>query len=151
MDSPCTLRSRRHRDRRGFTLPEVMIALLMVAMMCLAVFAGLDSISRLALGTAVRNEAHRLLQAEAERLSSVPFQNFVASSNQTITSNFRTTFLAGNQAQFSYPPSSQGRVTFTRRVVEVAASGTTRTLRIELDWTWQGRATTASLPMFRSQ
>ncbi len=145
-------KSRHPNPCGGFTLSEVMITLLLTAMMCLAVFAGLQTTSKLSLGTAVRSEAHRLLQAEAERLSSVEFASFVASADQSISSSFKTTFLAGNEAQFSYPSSSSpGRVIFTKRVVAVASTSTSRTLRIEVEWTWQGRSSQISIPMFRTQ
>jgi prepilin-type N-terminal cleavage/methylation domain-containing protein len=140
------------RRRAGFTLSEVMIALVLVAMLCLGVFAGLQVITRLSLGTAVRSEAYRLLQAEAERLSSVDFASFTAVPDQTITSNFATSFLAGNQARLTYPSTGNaGRVAFTRRVVETASTGSTRTLRVEVQWTWQRQTSLISLPVYRTQ
>jgi len=140
------------RSNKGFTLAEVMITLSLTALMCLAVFAGLETVSRLSLQTAVRMEAYRLLQSEAERLSSVNYTSFVSSGNQTISSAFKTSFLAGTQAQFTYPASgTNGRVSFTRRVVDVASTGTSKTLRVEVQWTWQSQANLISMPVFRSQ
>jgi Tfp pilus assembly protein PilV len=140
------------RQRAGFTLAEVMITLCLTAMMCLAVFAGLQTISRLGLESAVRTEAYRLLQSEAERLTSVDYSSFVSSGNQTIPSSFKTSFLAGNQAQFAYPASgTTGRITFTRSVTDVTSTSTSKTLQVQVQWTWQGQSHVISLPVFRAQ
>jgi Tfp pilus assembly protein FimT len=137
----------------GFTLGEVMITLCLTALMCVAAFTGLGTISRLTMAVAIRSEADRLMQAESERLTSVDFNSFVASSSdQTITGSLKTSFLSGNQAQFAYPATgSSGRVTFTRRAVEVASTSTTRTLRVEVQWTWQDRPSLISTVLLRSQ
>ncbi|MBC7369535.1 MAG: hypothetical protein H7343_22430, partial [Undibacterium sp.] len=45
-----------------------MIALCLVATMCATVFAGLQTMTTLSMAVAIRSEADRLLQAEAERL-----------------------------------------------------------------------------------
>ncbi len=142
-----------NNQRLGFTLGEVMITLCLTAMMCVAAFTGLATISRLTMAVAIRSEADRLVQAEAERLTSVDFTSFVESSaDETITASLKTSFLSGNQAQFAYPATSNsGRVTFTRRVAAVASTSTTKTLRVEVQWTWQGRPSLISTVLFRSQ
>jgi hypothetical protein len=128
-----------------------MITLLLIAMMCLSIFSGLETISKLALGTAIRSEAYHLLQAEAERLTAADFGSFAAMANQTSASCLKTTFAPGNQAQFAYPATgSQGRVTFTRRVVDVTSTATTKTLRVEVQWAWRGRSYLISTLVFRT-
>jgi type II secretory pathway pseudopilin PulG len=134
------------------TLPEVMIALLIVAAMCLTVFGGLNMVSKWALHSAISSEAQRLLQAEAERLLSVPYAHFVAGADETSTSSVGTTFLAGMQPRLSYPPTRPGaRVSFTRRVIAVASTATSRTLRIEVAWTWHGGSHVVATPLYRAQ
>ncbi|MBS0663088.1 MAG: hypothetical protein JSR48_07465 [Verrucomicrobia bacterium] len=130
-----------------------MIALFLIALMSLAIFQGLQTISKLALNVAVRDEGYRLLQAEAERLLAADYAGFTATtSDQSITSNIKTTFLPGNQAQFEYPASgSAGRVTFTRRVVGVSSTGAAKSLRVEVQWTWQGRPSLISTLLYRAQ
>lgn len=142
-----------NKRRAGFTLGEVMITLCLTAMMCVAAFTGLGTVTRLTMAVAIRSEADRLMQAEAERLTSVDFASFVASSSdEAITGCLKTSFQSGNQAQFDYPATSNsGRVTFARRVVEVASTSTTKTLRVEVQWTWQDRPSLISTLLFRSQ
>ena len=140
------------KRRAGFTLSEVMITLCLTAMMCVSIFAGLQNISRLTMAVSSRSEAKRLMQAEAERLISVEFGSFAASADQLITSCFRTSYVPGSEAQFAYPASgTTGRVIFTRRVVAVDATSTTKTLRVEVQWMSQGRTNTVSTPVFRAQ
>lgn len=137
---------------RAVTLPELMIVLLLIAILCLAMFAGLQTVSRIVLSTAVRAEANRLLQAEAERLVSVPYPDFTATGTQDITSSFRTSFRPGTQAALTHPGSdSAGRVTFRREVVQVTSTATTRTLQVQVSWLWQGQSRQISTPVFRSQ
>lgn len=121
-------------------------------MMCLSAFAGLQLISRLTLDIAARSEAQRVLQTEAERLNAADFSSFVASDAVTITSCLKTTFRAGSQAQFALSSDhAAGRVTFTRRVVEVSSTSTSRTLRVDVTWTTQGTSHTDSVLLFRAQ
>lgn len=140
------------RARAGLTLPEVMIALLVVSGMCLTVFGGLNMVSKWSLLAGIRGEAGRLVQEEAERLLAVPFNEFVASGNETVGSSVHTTFRPGTQAQFTPPAAGTGaRASFTRRVVEVAATPRSRTLRIDVAWTWLGENYAISCPLFRVQ
>ncbi len=135
----------------AFTLVEVMIALVLVSMMCASTFAGIQLVSRMAVSSAVRSEAHRIMQAEAERLTSVGYSDFTPSGDQSVVSSLKTTFSPGNQAALEYPPAgTAGRVTFTKRVVNVSTSTTTRTLRVEVQWTWQGKVTVISTPVMRA-
>lgn len=138
--------------KSGFTLAEVMIALLLISAMCLSVFSGLHMISKWTLHTAIRSEAHRLMQAKAEELLAGTYAGFTAQANEAVTSSIKTTFNAGTQAQFAYPANNSGtRVSFTRRVVGVASTTTSQTLRIEVSWAWQGQSYLISCPLFRSQ
>ncbi len=138
--------------RAGFTLLEVMVAVFLGAVICLGIFSGLQTASRLSLGVAIRSEAYHLLQAEAERLTWVTFDSFASSPDETITACLRTSFVPGRETQFSYPATgAAGRVAFTRRVVDVASTGTTRTLRVEVQWTWQGRTSLISTLLYRAQ
>jgi prepilin-type N-terminal cleavage/methylation domain-containing protein len=144
--------ARRDRTKSGFTLSEVMIAMVLISIMCLSVFGALQSTSRLALNTAIRSEAHRLMQAEAERLISVDFGSFGSSADQTITSSVKAIFGPNKDAQFALPANNaNGRVSFTRRVIEVSSTSSSKTLRVEVQWTWQGHTSLISTPLFRSQ
>lgn len=151
--SGAAIRGLRFRGRRpaAFTLPEVMIALVLVSALCLSTFVGMRLVSNLAMTTAIRSEAHRLMQAEAERLMSVGYGSFVASSAVNIPAVLKTTFRPGTEARLAPAPGTAGRVTFVRRVVEVASTSTTRTLRVEVQWTWLGKTTVISVRVFRSQ
>lgn len=151
--SSCVAMPRQGQPRRGsaaFTLVEVMIALTLVSMLCMSAFAGMRLISNLALTNSIRTEAHRLLQQKAESLTSGSFSSFAASSDETITSVLKTTFAPGKEDQFTPMAGSGGRVSFTRRVVAVASTTTTRTLRVEVQWTWQRHAYAISTQLFRS-
>lgn len=141
---------RRRFSRAAFSLPEVMVALLLVSVVCMAVIPGLQLISRTALDGAIRSEAHRLVQAEAERLMSVGFASFQAAADRSVQSCVKTNFKADSSAKYEYPSSSAGRVTFTTRTVEVSSGSTSRTLRVEVQWTWQGKTVVVSTPVFRS-
>ncbi len=136
----------------GMTLPEVMIALLVVSAMCLSIFAGLQNVSKWALHAAIRSEAHRLLQAESERLLSLPYADFVAAADRAYTSSVATSFRPGFQQRFDYPPgNASARVSFSRHIVQQASTASNRTLQVGIDWTWQGKNFAISVPLFRSQ
>lgn len=136
----------------GFTLVEIVVTLFLVALLCIAAFAGMQTLSRMTMGIALRSEAHRHLQAEAERLTSASFESFTASSDQPLTSSFKTTYAPSTQAQFAYPTTgAAGRTVFVRRVVAVDSTSTSRTLRVEVQWTWQGRTSLVSTLLFRSR
>lgn len=145
---------RRHRQSKttGFTLIEVMITMFLISMMCLGVFVGLQQITKAMMTVAVRDEAYHLLQAESERLLTADYTAFTASGNQTITSAVKTTYAPSDAAQFTLPNDhAAGRITFTRRVFEVGSTPGTRTLRVDVTWTLNGRTTTISAPLFRLQ
>lgn len=146
---------RRHRQSKnaaGFTLIEVMITMALISLMCLGVFVGLQQITRAMMTVAVRDEAYHLLQAEAERLLTADYSAFTASGNQTITSAVKTTYSPSSAARFTLPTdNASGRIAFTRRVVEVANTSNTRTLRVDVTWTLNGRTNTISAPLFRLQ
>ncbi len=136
----------------GFTLAEVMVAMILIALMCLSVLTGLQSITKMTMGVAIRSEAYRVMQAEAERLMQADYGSFQAASEQATVSCFKTTFLPGKQQSLEYPASGPGgRVSFKRSVVEVASTGTTRTLRVQVKWDWQGRTNLVSTLLFRAQ
>lgn len=136
----------------GFTLTEVMITMLLISMMCIGVFAGLRQISKAMLAVAVRSEAHRVLQAEAERLLSTDFTSFTASAPETITSSVKPSYVPSKASAFTLPPgNAAGRVKFTREVIAVASSDTSRTLRVEVRWTWQNQPNVVSSPLFRTR
>lgn len=141
------------RSRAGFTLTEVMIALTLVAVMSLAVFAGTQTITQVAVRTAIRNEAERLLQGEAERMMSVSYGNFIASTtDETIYSSFRTTFRNSTAAALTYPTSgTSGRTEFTRRVVQVSSTSTSRTLRVEVQWQAGTQTIKLTAQLYRTQ
>lgn len=141
---------RRRFNPKAFSLVEVLVGMVLVMLMCASVFPGLQLITKSAMNTAVRSEAHRLMQAEAERLMSVGYASFTTATEQTITSSIKTTFAPDKSSQFQYPTNQAGRVTFKRRIVAVSETSTTRTLRVEVEWTWQGRNTVISMPIFRS-
>lgn len=130
-----------------------MVALSLISVMCLAIFAGLNTITDVTVRTVVRSEGQRLLQAEAERLMSVSYGNFTAStSDETIWSSYKTTFKNSTAAALTYPATSTaGRVQFTRRVVAVSSTTTTRTLRVEVQWQSGGKTLKLTMPIFRSQ
>lgn len=136
----------------GFTLSEVMVTMFLISMMCLGIFAGLQQISRAMMAIAIRDEGYHLLQAKAEQLLGGTYASFAASSDQSITSEVKTSFNPSTTAALTLPSdNAAGRITFTRRVVAVAASDTSKTLRVEVQWAWQGRTTVISSPLFRTQ
>lgn len=139
--------------KNGFTLVEVMVSMFLISMLCLGAFVGLQQISRSALSIAVRDEAYHLMQAKAEELLQGSFANFAASADQTITSSIKTTFLpSGKIAAFTLPTDNNNtasRAVYTRRVVAVASTGNTTTLRVEVQWTWMKRSYLISTPLFR--
>lgn len=142
----------RRRARAGFSVPEVLIAMVLITLMSAGIFAGLQLVTRAALTSAIRTEAHRLLQAEAEKLLAVGYTNFVASADQPITSSVRTSFGRDKSNQFDYPaplPKEQA-VKFTRRVVLVSSTASSRTLRVEVEWTWLGKKAVISTPLLRT-
>lgn len=141
---------RRRANQKAFSLVEVLVTMVLITLMCASVFPGLQLITTSAMNTAIRGEAHRLMQDEAERLISVGYASFTTSDEQTITSSIKTTFGPDKSSQFQYPSNQAGRVTFKRRVVAVADTSTTRTLRVEVEWTWRGKKTVISMPIFRS-
>lgn len=150
--SDSSVQNTRARKRDGaFSLPEVMVAIVLISMVCLSVFSGLYLISKLALNNAVRSEGFRLMQAEAEYLTSADFSTFGPVADQTITSCVKTTFRPGREAQFEYPTDAAGRVVYTRRVVNVASTPTRKNLRVEVQWTWQGKTSLISVPVMRYQ
>ena len=124
----------------------------LISMMCLSVFAAMQQITKATLALAVRSEAYRLMQAEAERLLSVDYNSFTASGNQTLTSAVKTTYTPTNDAALTLPADNAlGRATFTRRVVSAGSTATSKTLRVEVEWTWQGHANLISTPLYRTQ
>lgn len=148
--------SRSHPDRRpkaAFTLPEVMVAMFLISMMCLSVFVALQQITKAALAVALRDEAYHLMQAEAEQLLSSDYSSFVATTaDQTIASSVKTSYTPSTVTALTLTSDNGvGRVTFTRRAVQVASTTSTRTLRVEVQWTWQGKSNLISTQLFRSQ
>lgn len=143
-------RTRSRSAQAAFSLPEVIVAMVLVTLMCVSVFPGMQLVSRSAINTAIRSEAHRLMQAEVERLTFGTYSAFTASADQTITSAIKTTFGPDKHQRLQYPSSQAGRVVFTRRVVEVSSTSKSRSLRVEVQWVWQGRAIVISTPLFRS-
>lgn len=129
-----------------------MIALVVIAFTIMSITGALHTVSKWTLATAVQNEADRLMQAEAERLMSAPYSDIAASGDETIHSSVATSFRPGTEAQFSYPAGDPAaRVAFVRRVVDVATTSTSKQLRVEVEWTWQGRSRLVSAPLFRSR
>ncbi len=136
----------------AFTLMEVMITMFLMSVLCLGVFVGMQQVTKAMMNVAIRDEAYHLMQAEAERLLSSDYTSFNASAAQTITSAVKTTILPNSVAQFGFTGDNAiGRVTFTRQVVAVASTSSSKTLRVQVQWTWQGRTNTVSVPLFRNQ
>ncbi|HTO04943.1 MAG TPA: prepilin-type N-terminal cleavage/methylation domain-containing protein, partial [Opitutus sp.] len=115
------MRRRRMRNRvSAFSLVEVVVAMVLISTLCISIFASVSLISKLAMNAAIRTEAYRLAQAEAERLESVGFIHAAAYSGETIISSLKTTSRRSSEAQFAYSPTNaSGRVTFVRRVVDL--------------------------------
>jgi Tfp pilus assembly protein PilV len=140
------------RKNAAFTLSEVMITMFLISMMCLGVFSGLQQITKAMMTVAIRDEAYHLLQAEAERLLDSDYTSFSSSADQTITSALKTSYTPSTAAKFAIlSDNAVGRITFTRRVVDVTSTTTSKTLRVEVQWTWLGRTNTVSAPLFRTQ
>lgn len=140
----------------GFTLPEVMITMFFISVMCLGVFVGLQQITFAMMSVAIRDEAHHLMQAEAERLIASDYTSATATaSDQTITSSVKTSYMRLNPtvapALIVPTDNDPGRITFTRRVVAVASTASSKTLQVEVEWTWRGRANKISTPILRTQ
>lgn len=125
--------------------------MVVISLVCMVIFPGMYLVSRLALNNAVRSEGFRLMQAEAEHQTSLDFFSLGAYPDQLITSCVKTSFRPNKEARFDYPAESDGRVTYTRRVVSVAATTTSKTLRVEVQWTWQGQSNLISVPILRYQ
>lgn len=153
MNSVAAARQRRLiGNSAGFTLAEVIITMFLISMMCLSVFAAMQQITKATLALAIRSEGYRLMQSEAERLLSIDYTSFTSSGNQTITSAVKTTYTPSSDAALSLPADNAlGRATFTRRVVAVSNTATSKTLRVEVEWTWQGHSNLISTPLFRTQ
>jgi hypothetical protein len=130
-----------------------MITMFLISMVCLGVFVGLRQITRAAMAVAVRDEAYHLMQAEAELLLSGDYTGFVATTvDQNITSSVKTSYAPSTVAALTLTADNGiGRTTFVRRVVEVASTDTSRTLRVEVQWTWQGQPNLISAQLFRTQ
>jgi len=156
MSSRTAFNSSKFRKRRirslGLTLPEVTVALFIISFAIMSIAGALHTVSKWTLATAIQNEADRLMQAEAERLMSAPYDVISASGDETILSSVATSFRPGTQEQFSYPADGAGaRVTFVRRVVNVATTSMSKQLRVEVEWTWQGSSRLVSAPLLRSR
>lgn len=137
---PSAQRQRSRRSITGFTLVEVVVALVLISMLCVSIFASIHLISKLALNSAIRVEAYRLAQAEAERLESVGFASAAAYTDQVLSSSLKTAFRRSTENRFEYSPTNaSGRVTFTRRVVDLGSTSTMKNFQVEVDWTWQGQ------------
>lgn len=141
--NPMRRRGKTAQKLAAFTLIEVMITMFLISLMCLGVFAGLQQITRGMLTVAARNEGYHLMQAEAERLLASDYSGFTATSaDQSITSALKTSFLSykpvpqtGSVAALDVTSDNNtGRITFTRRVVSVASTSSSRTLRVEVEW-----------------
>ena len=141
------------RKNAGFTLVEVMVTMLLISILCLGVFAGMQQITKTAMAVAIRNEAYHLMQADAEQLLSGDYSSFVpTNADETITSAVKTSYMPSTAAQFAFTADNPlGRTTFTRRVVSVASSDTSRTLRVEVQWSWQGQTNLISTVLYRIQ
>lgn len=139
------------RSTDGFTLGEVMIAMFLISMLCLGIFAALQQISGTMMAIAIRDEAYHLMQAKAEQLLSGNYADFTASADESITSAVKTSFHRSTAAALMLPSDNGGgRITFTRRVTQVASTTSTRTLEVEVDWAWHGRTASVSTPLFRT-
>jgi hypothetical protein len=49
------------------------------------------------------------------------------------------------------PDNNVGRITFKRQVSAVAVTDTSKTLRVDVTWTWLKQANTVSLTLFRTR
>ncbi|PTX91387.1 prepilin-type N-terminal cleavage/methylation domain-containing protein [Opitutus sp. ER46] len=144
-------RSRQPSSNAGFTLAEVIVAMFLISLMCLSVFAGLQQITKSMLSVAVRSEGYHLLQAESERLLASDFDTFVASADQTITSSVKTSYAPSKVAPLTITgDNAVGRIRFTRRVVQVESTGASRTLRVEVEWKWDKRTQIISTLLYRN-
>lgn len=123
----------------------------LISMMCLSVFAGLQQITKTALNVAIRDEAYHLLQAKAEQLIDGTYANFVpTTTDQTITSSVKTSYAPSKTGALAITADNAvGRVTFTRRVVNVATDAVSTTLRVEVQWTWDKRTSIISSQLLR--
>lgn len=140
------------RKNAGFTLMEVMVSMFLMSLLCLGIFASMQQVTKAMMAVALRDEAYHLMQAEAERLLCSDYSSFVSSSDQTITSALKTSYFpdSGTPALQTSSDNNVGRVTFTRRVVDVSSTSSSKTLRVEVQWTWDGRTATVSVPLYRT-
>lgn len=146
------LRSNRRSSVEGFTLVEVIISMVLISVMCLSVFVGLNQMTKNAMAVALRNEAYHLMQAEAERLLQGDYFAFDVVPAATIQSSVKTTYAPSALAKFALgADNAAGRVTFTRRVVSLASTASSKTLQVEVEWTWQGRPNAIATPLYRTQ
>jgi Tfp pilus assembly protein PilV len=134
-------RFRRVSDRQsGFSLVEVVLSMVLVSTLCISIFVSINLISKLAMDSAIRTEAYRLAQAEAERLESVGFGSVAAYPNETIISSLKTSTGRSTDAQFAYSATNaSGRVEFVRRVVDLGSTSSMKNLQVEVEWTWMGK------------
>lgn len=77
-------------NRQGFTLIEVMVALLIMAIGLLASLAGIMTAVNYNLGNDLRNEALKIAQEQQEAVRSMPYINVAPlnGTNQTIQRQF---------------------------------------------------------------
>ncbi len=76
----------KHRDQGGFTLVEIMIALLVFMVIMLGVAAGLLAAIRTNKGNVVRDEALRIAESELNQLKGLQFSDSGVSGNLAATS-----------------------------------------------------------------
>ena len=117
-----------------------MVSMVLVSTLCISIFVSINLISKLAMNSAIRTEAYRLAQAEAERLESVGFGSAAAYTDQSIVSSLKTSTTRSSEAQFTYSPTNaSGRITFVRRVVDLGSTSSMKNLQVEVEWTWLGK------------
>lgn len=86
----------KHRDQGGFTLVEIMIALLVFTVIMLGVAAGLLAAIRTNKGNVVRDEALRIAEDELNQLKGQQFTVFNTSPDLAQTSGFSLPAVATN-------------------------------------------------------
>jgi type IV pilus assembly protein PilV len=117
------------RNKKGFTLVEVMIALVVVLLVFLALMqtalVGIDS----NMINILRDEAVSIAEMRMNEARNQPFDSLVTTPPETVSRNFR------NITNFSY--------TVTRTVTDLNADN--KQVNITVTWEWKGNPYTHSI------